>query len=270
MSSFTRVHLSSIAPDAQGRQIYTRMGRATIIQDGDVITKQGRGVTRNEEAALLLVKQHTNVNVPDFHSSSYDEDEGTIRMSFLPGEVLEEAWPRITDDETKERICRQTWDLIQAWRHIPKPAEYAGLFQCGVDGTASDDILIEPMDASQAHPLESDEALRARIYERYANECRERSDGKDFQQADELPRSDRAVFTHGDINPRNIMIEGGDRPSVSGIFDWQTAGWYPVWWEYANIMRWGGICSDWPEWMNRTAPERYDLKAIYQARKLLF
>lgn len=38
-------------------------------------------------------------------------------------------------------------------------------------------------------------------------------------------------FTHGDLSSLNIMVEG-DR--VTGIVDWETAGWYPSYWEYTT------------------------------------
>ena len=45
------------------------------------------------------------------------------------------------------------------------------------------------------------------------------------------------VFTHGDLDPRNILVEDGH---VSGIFDWEQSGWYPKYWEYVKTM-WGCV-----------------------------
>jgi len=39
------------------------------------------------------------------------------------------------------------------------------------------------------------------------------------------------VFTHGDLNPSNIFVCGD---KVVGIIDWETAGWYPSYWEYTS------------------------------------
>ncbi|CAE7188698.1 hypothetical protein P3342_008984 [Pyrenophora teres f. teres] len=33
------------------------------------------------------------------------------------------------------------------------------------------------------------------------------------------------VFTHADLNMRNILVDGAGK--VSGIVDWECAGWYP-------------------------------------------
>lgn len=39
------------------------------------------------------------------------------------------------------------------------------------------------------------------------------------------------VFTHGDLSSLNILACGD---KVVGIVDWETAGWYPSYWEYTT------------------------------------
>lgn len=39
------------------------------------------------------------------------------------------------------------------------------------------------------------------------------------------------VFTHGDLNLRNVMVKDG---KLSGVVDWATAGWYPEYWDYTK------------------------------------
>ncbi|RNJ60943.1 hypothetical protein D7B24_005031 [Verticillium nonalfalfae] len=39
------------------------------------------------------------------------------------------------------------------------------------------------------------------------------------------------VFTHGDLNPFNILVREG---KVVGIIDWEFSGWYPPYWEYTS------------------------------------
>lgn len=41
------------------------------------------------------------------------------------------------------------------------------------------------------------------------------------------------VFTHNDMHEGNILVSGGH---VSAILDWECAGFYPDYWEYATIM----------------------------------
>ncbi|KAI8996290.1 kinase-like domain-containing protein [Trametes punicea] len=39
-------------------------------------------------------------------------------------------------------------------------------------------------------------------------------------------------FTHADLHPGNILVKDG---RLSGIIDWEHAGWYPEYWEYTMI-----------------------------------
>ncbi|OJD21109.1 hypothetical protein ACJ73_07556 [Blastomyces percursus] len=50
-------------------------------------------------------------------------------------------------------------------------------------------------------------------------------------------RDYRITFTHGDFKAHNILI--GDDGHLSGFLDWESAGWYPEYWEYTTAMRFG-------------------------------
>ncbi|TVY35290.1 hypothetical protein LSUB1_G004842, partial [Lachnellula subtilissima] len=41
----------------------------------------------------------------------------------------------------------------------------------------------------------------------------------------------KIVFTHADLNMRNILVKDG---RISGIVDWENAGWFPEYWEYTK------------------------------------
>lgn len=47
-----------------------------------------------------------------------------------------------------------------------------------------------------------------------------------YQQAE-----NKLVLTHGDLSSLNILIHGD---TVVGIVDWETAGWFPPYWEYTT------------------------------------
>ncbi len=52
----------------------------------------------------------------------------------------------------------------------------------------------------------------------------------------------KIVFTHADLRPANIIVKNGH---IVGIIDWEMAGWYPEYWEFAKafyIWRWQ---NDW-------------------------
>ena len=256
-----------------------QMGRLVLEWDCSWVTKSGFGVRPAEAEAMRLVSKHTNVPVPEvlftdfgpdkaitdrseFFKSDFRPPEGVIGMTIIPGTPLEQNW-NMLDDGTKQSICVQLWDLISSIRDISRPEGLVGLYQCAADGSLSRDPMLEDL-RTPGRPLSSDSELRSRIYDRYIYYGGTRYEN---QLLDMLPQSERSVFTHADIAPRNVMVD--EQKNVTGILDWESAGWYPEYWEYAQIMRpafWG----DWSVWMDKTAPQRWDLGGINAARKVLF
>lgn len=57
-------------------------------------------------------------------------------------------------------------------------------------------------------------------------------------QANKLRQgSHKLTFTHGDFKAHNILA--GDDGHLSGFLDWESAGWYPEYWEFITAMRFG-------------------------------
>ena len=195
--------------------------------------------------------------------SSYEGEVGCITMDFIPGSTLSSVWDGF-DDQTKQKICQNTWNFIMQWQEIRRPTTLSHLYQCLADGSLKTcDPLIQDLNDPPT-PLESDEAVRTRIYQRYLHFFGRRHE---HDLLGMLPRSSKSVFTHGDVAPQNIMINRNNE--IAGIIDWEHAGWYPEYWEYMNIMK-PRKDVDWKEWMNRTAPQRWDLSGIVAARRVLF
>lgn len=253
---------SCIGPSPSNSRILSKQCGAIVVLLGDLITKSGTRVQRNEEIAMRLVRQYTDVPLPGVIFSAYNSEQGNLGMTVVPGSPLELSWDRL-DEHTKERLCHETWDIIEELRQIPRPAELRHLFQCSADGSPTRDPLIQDFHNPPA-PLLNDADLRTRIEQRYSH-FGGQQDAKELPSM--LPHSDVSVFTHGDIAPRNIMVDD-ETHQITGILDWETAGWYTDYWEYANIMRPG--CKDWQAWMDRTAPRRWDLMGIQAARRVLF
>jgi hypothetical protein len=183
-----------------------------------------------ETEAMRLVSEQISVPVPKVLSKGFNPGREYIEMTLIPGFPPNESRDGL-DEKAKESICHQTWDLISKIRDINPPSELQGLFQYLADGSPSRDKLLEDLQ-EPARPLISDSELRARIYERYLH-----FGGRRY--LDQLPdmrlRSSSSVFTHADIAHRNIMID--DYHKITGILDWEWAGWYPDYWEYAQIPR---------------------------------
>jgi len=44
----------------------------------------------------------------------------------------------------------------------------------------------------------------------------------------------RILFTHGDLKPHNILVKDGH---ITGFLDWESAGWYPDYWDFTTALR---------------------------------
>lgn len=231
--------------------------------DNNLVCKSGSRVRYSEEVAIRLVKQHTSVPVPIILISNYEPGKGNIGMSFVPGFTLDLIWDGL-DECNKERICLEIWTMIAQWQQIPRPPHLAHLYQCLADGSpATTDPLLQDFE-DPPRSLYTDEAVYIRIYQRYLHYYGERYADKLLSM---LPQSKVSLFTHGDVAPRNILVDESCR--ITGIVDWELAGWYPEYWEYANIMK-PSRDKDWQSWMDRTAIQRWDLSGIIAARRVLF
>ncbi|OAA79784.1 Protein kinase-like domain protein [Akanthomyces lecanii RCEF 1005] len=75
-------------------------------------------------------------------------------------------------------------------------------------------------------------------------------------------RGHQIVFTHADLNPRNIMVDrvrgpdGGRHWQVVGIVDWETAGYYPEYWDCTKSLYEG---FRWPQRHNEV------MKSVFAA-----
>ncbi|KAF4154642.1 hypothetical protein CNMCM6069_009042 [Aspergillus lentulus] len=67
------------------------------------------------------------------------------------------------------------------------------------------------------------------------------------------------VFTHGDLAPRDILVDEG---RVTALLDSEYAGWYPEYWEYVQALRQLRPMKNWPEYLARILPPRYEREYI--------
>ncbi|OAA65874.1 protein kinase domain protein [Niveomyces insectorum RCEF 264] len=246
------------------------------------VVKWGGKIRPLEEAAMRLVQKHApSIPIPELQRSSYSRSKegrvvyGELFMSYIPGKTLNVAWAGF-DDAIKTRICQEIWDMVATIRTIPRPAYLAGpsgdgdqpCQYCTADGSPSRDPLLG--DNNDVTPcFLDDQTLRDRIYARYvAHNGLSYRDSAQYLP-DKLPRSDKAVFTHGDIGPRNIMVD--DEGRILAFLDWESSGWFPDYWEFLQMMK---PCQEpereWKHWMARTKPEPWDIAAIQKAQRVLF
>lgn len=243
-------------------QLPRRRGRAWLFHyDEGMLIKLSWGTRSSESAAMRYVRQHApSVPVPEMYFCDFTNPRyGIIFMEEVPGQTLEKVWPSLTTTQ-KEQACQDIWKIIMALRQIPRPEDIPAerCLYTTVDGSP-----LHPQGGLTGHsgdPLaqslhNTDDAFREFILQRYRE-----YHGTDENVLQNFPRSETAVFTHGDIHPRNLMATADGR--VTSLLDFEYAGFMPDYWEdlgmFLQIFEWD---EDWADTMMRTKPSSWDFDA---------
>ncbi|KAG6884109.1 hypothetical protein C0993_001386 [Termitomyces sp. T159_Od127] len=201
---------------SQGRRVHSS---AVDIGNG-LLVKYGTRASSREAEATMLVATHTTVPVAKIYATLHDEAESItyIVQSKLPGQSLSVLLPTLQPDqqaiiesELKEILrklsCLDTYGQMGM---VGKPSEFLGFHPFGIHGpwlaTNLSEFLHWPIDTANS-------AVGCTVIEPVD------LSNFDFEKS--------PIFSHGDLVPENILIDNGH---VSGIIDWEHAGWYPYFW----------------------------------------
>lgn len=178
----------------------------------------------SEAFAMRFVASHTSIPVPKVYYAFTYKGSSYIVMRHIKGSVAGYRWLSRTQ-ESKTQILHQLRRMIAELRSVPSPQGigvgsidggpfYDGRLPSqlywGPYGTVREfhEALIDGMSLDTECPLAPDLSELLNFYRRSGNEL---------------------VLTHGDLSSLNVMVQGD---TVVGIIDWETAGWFPGYWEY--------------------------------------
>ncbi|KAM3565538.1 hypothetical protein ARSEF4850_001351 [Beauveria asiatica] len=189
---------------------------------------------RNEFNALGVVAKNTGVPVPhglDFASKWVQGNSQLLPQGYhrsymltseLPGAALSLCMDAISDADY-QRIQLQLQAYISQIRNIPQTVN-PDFVICDTRGEACRDPRI--FDSAPMGPFKDEAAFSQKL--RFPDEPSR--------------RGHKIVFTHADLNPRNIIVHqvkdatGTLHWEVSGIVDWEAAGYYPEYWDCTKSM----------------------------------
>lgn len=211
--------------------------------------------SENELNALQTVRRCNTIPVPkglDLVSQVVESSDDwgnatTIRqpyllMTTLHGAPLSQCIDAIFDDDY-QNIWQQLQEAVSQLRTIPKTVS-PDMAICNTLGAACQEPRIR--DFTPIGPFKDEAAFSQEV--RFSDEPSR--------------RGHQIVFTHADLNPRNIMVDrvrapGGERHwEVAGIVDWETAGYYPEYWDCTKSLYEG---SRWPQRHNEV------MKSVFAA-----
>ncbi|KAI4128013.1 MAG: hypothetical protein LQ347_004359 [Umbilicaria vellea] len=177
----------------------------------------------NQARAMDLLERHTQVPTPRTIDWICDAKRSFLLMTRLPGVPLGSVMYRMSDAEIfqlVEDLRRCLWQM----RGIPNPYGPQSTI-CSAHGQGCFDFRINNSTRQECVKFKSEVEFNDYLL----------TDVPENEHAKAMPvlsTPHRICFTHGDLNARNILI---DRGRLSGIVDWENAGWFPEYWEYTKI-----------------------------------
>ncbi|KAI1001857.1 hypothetical protein K3495_g6343 [Podosphaera aphanis] len=163
-------------------------------------------------------------------------------MSYVKGVTLDKVWDELKEGQ-KEHIQTQLDDILVKLRGLPRPE---GCPLGGVMGEGCKDVRRTAERISQT-PIHSVAEFEDFVFSNplfgssiWINHLR---------QMTPKEITGEVVFTHGDFRAANIKVEldGDKNYQISGIIDWEGAGFYPWYWEFLKALNILHDCekSDW-------------------------
>ncbi|KAL2022380.1 hypothetical protein VTK56DRAFT_5447 [Thermocarpiscus australiensis] len=187
---------------------------------------------------MRFLEARTSIPIPRVHCAFLHKGRAFIVMERIKGQSLANAWMTLTDAD-RESIFAQLRRMFQELRALSPPPG-TGVESC-VGGSLRDSRIprsqprFGPFKTIQDFHFWLRDGLRLEDIEQ-PNRKNSLLSEQDWEDLKEMVTKQGGpwpapVFTHGDLNPSNIMVRGDQ---VVGIIDWEFAGWYPYYWEYTS------------------------------------
>lgn len=221
---------TACAPIKAPRRLLALPSRVTF-EDPDLARKRGQSSRlRREVEAMRFVQQHTSIPVPAILGVQLDDgpddEDGWILMQRLPGLELGSAWPDMQCEARAEAVRQLKSHLEELHRLRPQGAGWIG--SCS-GGPAYDHRL---SNMSTCGPFASvgdfHDYLVAPV-----RQCPRPDWVSKFRS--QLPDTYEIRFAHADFSWENVLVDPSTG-NISGILDWEMAGFWPEWWEYRKAL----------------------------------
>jgi aminoglycoside phosphotransferase len=200
------------------------IGSEYVLKELPLIDSFGDDYIGTDFATTKWVRENTKIPVVEEMKYWKDDNSHFFLMKRVPGESLEDAWPRLSGAE-KANYAREVIEYIAELRKHKAPSPQT------VEGAPVRDQILGSTHTSVV-VIEDKETWWARV----AKGIRRTDSAWLEEYKSRYPKQPtQYVLTHCDLNIGNIMVHDGH---VSGIIDWEHAGYLPDWWEHACACNW--------------------------------
>ncbi|KAJ5530181.1 Aminoglycoside phosphotransferase [Penicillium freii] len=213
--------------------------------------KIGYAIPPLEAENMKYVAANSEIPVPKVYANVVDPEtqKRYIVMDFIPGVDLQKLLPSLTPAE-KTKVSKRIKEAVDELRTISPPGYFGNL-----TGTPYIDGVLSTPDKNPiiSGPFNDQEQMNQGILERLAQMQSPHYIRLLQEMINRTLKNHRTVFTHGDLQPKNIMVErreihdnGGADFKVT-LIDWNLSGWYPEFWEFCNSTLYCQMKPDWLE-----------------------
>ncbi|PVH83758.1 kinase-like protein [Cadophora sp. DSE1049] len=225
---------------------------------------------------LFIERQQLGALAPRLYAM-WRNDDGILFlvMERLSGVTLENLWPTLREADKEKILCR----LKEAFAKL-RAVHHGGYFGSVTQSHIPHHLFYWPQyPAPISGPFETEASLVHGLIQKSqmtAQQNKRHSYMADFfsgQLTRDLIKDGRQpVFTHSDLQRKNVLVEeiraGNEREFRVRLVDWESAGWYPAYWEYVAAFfafKWD---DDWcvkvAEIIDAWPAEAAMMKLIYQ------
>lgn len=250
---------SAEAIEKSEETLQEQTGRRIVRLGNSYIVKYGLNVSLTEGENMLLIREIGSIPIPEvFALYSITNADGRsvnyIIMENIVGQRLDTIWIRLCSSEKKE-IASQLRSYFNILKNIPAPNYFGCIgrrpFEDSLFWTSPEDDIDH---TAISGPFDTEIQLNNAFIQKYIYNTGLEHKAAYYRRV--LPlvlHNNRSVFTHGDLQRKNVIMKD-DGTAV--LMDWETAGWYPEYWEYAlATFACGRWSDDWHEYIAYTLAE---------------
>lgn len=219
-----------------------------------VVVRHGLASNEREGQNLLFLEsQRPELPIPRLLAMFREGEELFIVMERIHGQRLDTLWPCLSASEKDSVIA----SLKNTLKHI---RSLKGQFFGSVDRGSLPHHLFYTTehDPARSGPFDSEQELNRGLLQQYqyVQALNGYQDYKSQFYENAFARvlqGHAPVFSHTDIQRKNIIVKGLDRSGHSSsdmtayLVDWEDAGWYPEYWEYFSMFTTFSWVDDWCE-----------------------
>jgi hypothetical protein len=240
------------------KRVQLRYG-SVLMLTSKICVKYGYRMDLSEAASMQFISKNTSIPVPKIICAFVRSGCTYIVMERIEGDIIGNGWVR-RSEESQARLLSQLKKMILEMREL-QPPENMGV--ASVDGGPIHDGRLG------GRTIHYGPFKTIQEFHRHLRGGLEFNPKLDQDVQDLIRQHDNTwplKFTHGDLSSLNIIIRDD---TVVGIIDWETAGWFPSYWEYTTACQVNPQNSFWINEIDKflqPMPEELAMEQIRQNR----